>query len=372
MKRILAALLAMLMGAATVDAAGLTVGTDVSKNSITDFYYTVDASYYPPLYQRYRFYVQDGKKWFFHESRQGGGWSQTEEDIVASGTLEITDEIWAEFAACLAGGTVKAREEHLEDGDSGPWTYLYWTGDEGNIQEYSFASYGKQLEFEALCKKLAQDHVLTRFFFGRGGYMMPVYREVVLRNGRYYLMEDDEAVREFPPAFAEELQKLVSEYKLEDWNGFRGSDPRVLDGEHFTLELSFADGDMVRASGENEFPEGYHNAVNAVEDVFRREEMAVIAGEYKCEKPGFGGDFTITLNPDGTYTFYEGALSSYIGSGTWELWYGAVYLNEDPENGHALRFAFGLDDDRLMYIASESSAFPHVKVSDRETFRKQK
>ena len=124
MKRILAALLAMLMGATTVDAAGFTVGTDVSENSITDFYYTVDASYYPPLYQRYRFYVQDGKKWFFHESRQGGGWPQMEEDIVASGTLEITDEIWAEFAACLAGGRVKAREEHLEDGDSGPWTYL--------------------------------------------------------------------------------------------------------------------------------------------------------------------------------------------------------------------------------------------------------
>ena len=29
------------------------------------------------------------------------------------------------------------------------------------------------------------------------------------------------------------------------------------------------------------------------------------------EKEGFGGDFTLTLNPDGSYTFYEGTLSSY-------------------------------------------------------------
>ena len=371
MKSIFAALLALLLGTTPAVSAGLTVGTDVAENAITDFYYTVDASYYPPHYQRYRFYREDGKKWIFHESRQGGGWPQTEENTVASGTLEITDETWAEFVACVEGGTVKAREEHLDDGDSGPWTYLYWTGDEGSIQEYSFASYGKQLEFEALCKRLAQNHVLTRFFFGRGGYMMPVYREVVLRNGRYYLMEDDEAIREFPPAFAEELEKLVSDYKLEDWNGFRGSDPRVLDGEGFTLEISFADDVRVRASGENKFPEGYHGAVSAIEDVFRREEMAFIAGEYKYEKAGFGGDFIITLKADGTYTFYEGALSSYIGSGTWELWYGALYLNEDTENGYDLRFAFGLDNDRLVYIASESSGFPYVKVSDGETFKKQ-
>ena len=87
MKNIFAAVLALIMGLSPVAATdGLLVGTDVAKADITDFYYTVDASTYPPHYQRYRFYVEDGKKWFFHESRQGGGWPQTEEDTVASGT----------------------------------------------------------------------------------------------------------------------------------------------------------------------------------------------------------------------------------------------------------------------------------------------
>ena len=371
MKRIVAALLAMLLGASTVSAAGLTVGADVNETDITDFYYTVDASSYPPHYQRYRFYAEDGKKWFFHESRQGGGWPQTEENTVASGTVELTDEAWAEFVACVAGGTVKAREEHLEDGDSGPWTYLYWTGDEGNIQEYSFASYGKRLEFDALCEKLAQNHVLTRFFFGRGGYTVPVYHEVIFRYGRYYLTEDEEVIRELDPSYAAELEKLVSDYKLEDWNGFRGSDPRVLDGEGFTLQLSFADGLSVYASGENKFPDGYYGAVNAIEDVFRREEMAFIAGEYKYEKEGFGGDFMLTLKPDGTYTFYEGALSSYIGSGTWDIYYGALYLNEDPETGYAFKFVLGVEDGQLVYMADFSDEFMYVKVADKEKFIKQ-
>ena len=41
-----------------------------------------------------------------------------------------------------------------------------------------------------------------------------------------------------------------------------------------------------------------------------------VAGKtFVWEKEGFGGDFTITLNADGTYQYYEGYLSSYIGFG---------------------------------------------------------
>ena len=47
------------------------------------------------------------------------------------------------------------------------------------------------------------------------------------------------------------------------------------------------------------------------------EDSAALAGTYKYEGEGFGGDFTITLNADGTYEFYEGPLSSYMGMGTW-------------------------------------------------------
>ena len=39
-----------------------------------------------------------------------------------------------------------------------------------------------------------------------------------------------------------------------------------------------------------------------------------LAGKtYEYEKEGFGGNFTIQLKEDGTFTYYEGGLSSYIG-----------------------------------------------------------
>ena len=132
------------------------VGTDISPSDITDFYYTYDASTAPPHYQRYRFYAENGRHFFFHETRDGGGWPQTEEDVTFSGTLALTEDQWSDFYALLLDGTVSPRRESLSDGDAGPWLYLYWTGDGGSIQEYAFPSYGARLDFEAYCEDLAQ------------------------------------------------------------------------------------------------------------------------------------------------------------------------------------------------------------------------
>ena len=97
-------------------------------------------------------------------------------------------------------------------------------------------------------------------------------------------------------------------------------------------------------------------------------EMSRLAGVYRYQGEGFGGDFTITLNADGTYTFYEGYLSSYIGTGTWNVNLNTVYMTEDEENGTGLKFMFGVEDDALIYVALESDAFPYVKVADGERF----
>ena len=134
----------------------LAVGADIAFDAITDFYYTYESSTFPPEYQRYRFYLEDGRRCFFHETREGDSFPLTEADATQRGTLELTADEWAEFCACIAGGTVKRREESIVDGDAGPWMYLYWTGDKGEYQEYSFASYGAQLEFEAMCEALRE------------------------------------------------------------------------------------------------------------------------------------------------------------------------------------------------------------------------
>lgn len=49
----------------------------------------------------------------------------------------------------------------------------------------------------------------------------------------------------------------------------------------------------------------------------RTEDLA--GKNYVYEKDSFGSDFIISLKEDGSFTYYEGALSSYIGTGEWTV-----------------------------------------------------
>ncbi len=133
-----------------------TVGRDIGSEEITDFYYTYSSSTYPPDYQRYRFYAENGQHYFYHEKREGDHWPLTEDDITVSGSKVLSDEEWNRFFGYLSGGTVKNRNEDVVDGDAGPWLYLYWKNDHGTMQEFAFASWNILKEFEQYCIDLMQ------------------------------------------------------------------------------------------------------------------------------------------------------------------------------------------------------------------------
>lgn len=89
-----------------------------------------------------------------------------------------------------------------------------------------------------------------------------------------------------------------------------------------------------------------------------------LAGKvYQYEKEGFGGNFTITLEEDGTFTYYEGGLSSYIGSGDWSLEGETLTLRE--QNRH---FTFRAEKDRLIFREEDSGDFTYLTVADGEKF----
>ena len=370
MKRRVAGVLALLFIAlAAVAQAEAIVGENIAMGDITGFCYTVDAPLAVSSYLRYRLYAEDGQWRLYHESRQGGAWPQTEEDVVASGTVALTDADREALYSCLRGGAVKRPGDDVIDGDDGPWMVLYWAGDGGEVREFTFASQEERAGFEALCSSLAGNHVLTRFSFSRGGDMVPRSCEIILRDGGCRIQDDDGESREFDAALAAGLRQVVEECGLEAWDGFHESDPDVLDGESFSMELGYADGSAVYASGQNAFPERYREAVDRIEAILEADRRSRIAGVYRYEGEGFGGDFTIALSADGSYSFSEGPLSSWQGGGTWSVIYDAVYMTGADGDDRSLMF--GVEDGALVYVEAGSDGFPHVAVSDSERFVRQ-
>lgn len=136
----------------------MVVGKDIIEEDINEFYYTIENINYDAYYLRYKLYNEDGKHMFFFEERKRPDdyGPTTEEDTVAKCEFDLSDKEWSRFYEIISGGEVTARGDDPETGDEGPWTYLYWTGDEGDIQQYSFESEKKMAAFKKLCERLVK------------------------------------------------------------------------------------------------------------------------------------------------------------------------------------------------------------------------
>ena len=95
---------------------------------------------------------------FYHETREKPGeyGPTSEADITVSGTVELSDDERKEFLTFLKDGTVSARKDIGESGDSGPWTFIYWKNDKEKYQVFDFPSYGTKLKFEEFCSALSR------------------------------------------------------------------------------------------------------------------------------------------------------------------------------------------------------------------------
>ena len=91
---------------------------------------------------------------------------------------------------------------------------------------------------------------------------------------------------------------------------------------------------------------------------------------YVRDAGGFGGDFTVTLNQDGTFSYYAGYLSSYIGRGTWTQEDGVICLADEvlKDSAGMQYYYFTVEDGNLIFRAEGSAAFMYVDVKDGERF----
>ena len=92
---------------------------------------------------------------------------------------------------------------------------------------------------------------------------------------------------------------------------------------------------------------------------------------YVYENGGFAGmgEFAIKLNDDGTFSYYEGVASSYVGYGSWSVENGEIVLYDDEDMGcYPFVNRFKIDGGDLVFMENDSTNFLYVTVADGEKF----
>ncbi len=102
--------------------------------------------------------------------------------------------------------------------------------------------------------------------------------------------------------------------------------------------------------------------VDAMEKLAGRYVLTTGAGK------SYGGDFSLTLSPDGKMWFIEGMADDIHGTGTWELEDGRVILSEDDVSGLGRTFTFDVRARSLVFDAARSDKFTYIDLLDGDIF----
>ena len=105
-------------------------------------------------------------------------------------------------------------------------------------------------------------------------------------------------------------------------------------------------------------------ACGKTEKVYTAED---VAGQiYTYEKDGFGGPFTISIFEDGSFQYYVGLLSSYIGLGEWTVEDGILTLKDNTGLDYVNLFRIG--EDMLIFLEEGSTGTMYLDMEDGDRF----
>ena len=84
-------------------------------------------------------------------------------------------------------------------------------------------------------------------------------------------VSDDDAVKvSLATGDVRELEDILKKYDVGKWNGFQKSDKNVLDGNSFSLSVSFVNGESISASGYMMYPSNYKEVRDALNSYFMK------------------------------------------------------------------------------------------------------
>lgn len=101
-----------------------------------------------------------------------------------------------------------------------------------------------------------------------------------------------------------------------------------------------------------------------------------LCGTYKRPNANGFDSFSITLNEDGTYQYFETMISSHLGFGSYKIEGNTVTMTEKNIPGlygsltHTYRFEY--TDGKLIYLADQSDRFIYIDLPQGAEFTRER
>ena len=134
------------------------------------------------------------------------------------------------------------------------------------IMENDDALYDAAVD-EALNVTLTPRRALSTLFLYRSGEIYYNSYNIAREPDGYTVSVNDGDPQPIDAGAMDDLRRVVDQYDMESWDGFRESVPFVLDGESFWLEIRLTDGTHILARGDNAFPENYFPAISEMQAI---------------------------------------------------------------------------------------------------------
>ena len=80
--------------------------------------------------------------------------------------------------------------------------------------------------------------------------------------------EEDKYISEVNVGFAEKIVMILKKYHVGRWNGFNKIDRMVMDGDGFSLDVSFQNGSRIHAHGYMRYPKNYSSVRGELDTAF--------------------------------------------------------------------------------------------------------
>ena len=115
-------------------------------------------------------------------------------------------------------------------------------------------------------KREKVDSDIKNFSYNYGSYSSGYYNYSILSIGdtvrfvaRGYNGVEIDADIDIDKSYLEELNKIINDNKIYEWDGFSKRDDDVLDGYSFSLKIEYENGEIITASGYMKYPDNYND-----------------------------------------------------------------------------------------------------------------